>query len=235
VAATEPNSLLASTLTDLEIQIHPTTYPAPPPSTTYPSSSGTSLACFLYSELPPQQTTQETCCGDGPNLFSTNSVYQMCADPGIPRKEFVQLWWTNVLPRVKFFLWLLLHDKLNTAANLHKKGCPAIQSCVLCSHNLMETADHLCSNCRVTADIHISILSSSTQQFVLESWTTVCVTKSQLKWASIAWTVWKERNMRIFRHTARTTPMLIQEVKEQAVLWEATYQRQGISVEHMSG
>jgi zinc-binding in reverse transcriptase len=96
-------------------------------------------------------------------LFSTNSVYRTCNDPDIPRPQFRQVWRTKTPPRFHFFLWLLLHDKLNTAENLQKKRWPTISSCILCSNNAMESTCHLFSNCPTTTCILWSTMATPPQ------------------------------------------------------------------------
>jgi zinc-binding in reverse transcriptase len=157
-------------------------------------------------------------------LFSTNSLYRTCNDPGIPRPQFHHLWRTRAPPRVHFFLWLLLHDKLNTAENLRKKGWPAITSCIICSSNAMESADHLFSNCPTTAHILVSTIASPTQQEVYDSWSSITNGRERQRWASTMWTIWKERNTRIFQRHARPVDTLIREAREQAALWAAAYE-----------
>jgi zinc-binding in reverse transcriptase len=69
------------------------------------------------------------------------------------------------------FVWLLLHNKLNTVQNLVKKGWPAMQRCALCLQRLLETVDHLFSTCAFTADVYNTLLASRSQQKVYDDWT----------------------------------------------------------------
>jgi zinc-binding in reverse transcriptase len=104
------------------------------------------------------------------HLFSTNFVYQKYNDPSIPRPQFRQVWRTRAPPRVHFFLWLLLHDKLNTTENLQKKGWTTITSCVLCFSNAMESVDHLFSNYPTATHILLSTIATPPQQKVYATW-----------------------------------------------------------------
>jgi zinc-binding in reverse transcriptase len=159
-------------------------------------------------------------------MFSTNFVYQICNDPCVPKPGFRQVWRTQEPPRVHFFLWLLLHDKLNTAANLQKKGCSAMASCVLCSSNVMESAAYLFSNCPTTTHILLSTISTPHHnKKVNDTWTSIGGTRERQRWASTMWTIWKERNARIFQQHARSNDVLIHEAREQAALWTTAYQQ----------
>jgi zinc-binding in reverse transcriptase len=145
--------------------------------------------------------------------LSTNSVYRTCNDPGIPRPQFHQVLQTKAPPRVHFFLWLLLHDKLNTTQNLQKKGWPTTSSCVLCSNNAIELTDHLFSNCPMATCV------------LRSTWSSISNSRERQRWASTTWTIWKERNARIFRSHARPIDALIHEEREQATPWTTAYRR----------
>lgn len=62
---------------------------------------------------------------------------------------FSSLWKANCIPRIKFFGWLLLMDRLNTRDMLQQRNFnvqPGV-TCVLCDHDLRETRDHLSFEC----------------------------------------------------------------------------------------
>jgi hypothetical protein len=59
--------------------------------------------------------------------------------------------WKNVweplaIPKVNFFFWTLVHNKLLTGDNLEKRNIVGPHRCVLCSNN-SETAQHLFMDC----------------------------------------------------------------------------------------
>jgi zinc-binding in reverse transcriptase len=123
------------------------------------------------------------------------------------------------------FLWLLLHDRLNTAENFIKKGWPAISACVLCSGDMMETADHLFSSCPFVSRVHsiISGIASQGTVPVHRDRKRACVNHNSATWAATVWGIRKERNARIFHGTSRRISLVAQEVVELAWTWRAAY------------
>jgi zinc-binding in reverse transcriptase len=226
VAIKEPDSLWGSTLSTLGI-----TFTLDETATNHRNNQSQFIR--ELNNLLPMLRASLTTDSQGtllwkwtPNrLFSTNSMYRTCNNLGILRSQFYQLWRTHAPPRVLFFMWLLLHDKLNTAENLWKKGWPAIASCALCPGTVMESTDHLFSNCPMTAHILLSTTTATPQQNVVDAWFNITNDRERQRWASAMWTIWKERNARIFRCNARPVHTLIREAREQAALWAAAYDR----------
>ena len=62
---------------------------------------------------------------------------------------FSWVWKCKVTPRVKFFAWLILVDRLNTRDMLARRNFNVQPNniCVLCSDNCVETIDHLLFDC----------------------------------------------------------------------------------------
>ena len=119
----------------------------------------------------------------------------------------VSIWKSKCLPKLKVFLWLLCHNRLNTKAvmirkNWHVEEGPA---CILCDSGCIEDWDHLFFTC----------------PFVLRCWETmemswppnapilsrVIYAKNAFQgpcfleiFAAAAWNIWKVRNEAIFQH-----------------------------------
>jgi zinc-binding in reverse transcriptase len=68
-------------------------------------------AAITYStDGNPQTRWSET--------FSVRPIYKQYNNPGIIEKEFLHVWTLKAPNKIKVFLWLLLHDRLNIADNL---------------------------------------------------------------------------------------------------------------------
>jgi hypothetical protein len=62
------------------------------------------------------------------------------------------VWNAKVVPRCKFFMWLLLQDRLWTATRLQRCGRPNSCFCQLCYRNL-ETSQHLFCECPIALKV----------------------------------------------------------------------------------
>lgn len=78
---------------------------------------------------------------------------------GQQRSSFPNLIWKVwATPSCKFFLWLLLQDRLWTSQRLQLRGWPNNYFCALCERNL-ETALHLFFECHVAGKIWTLVAS----------------------------------------------------------------------------
>jgi hypothetical protein len=59
------------------------------------------------------------------------------------------IWKAKVEPKVKFFGWLVLHNKILIADNMLKRNCNCNYNCSLC-FCIHETVDHLLAHCNYT-------------------------------------------------------------------------------------
>lgn len=128
----------------------------------------------------------------------------------IPAKK---LWKAKTEPRCRFFAWLAMHDRVQTANNLMKKNYPCNPTCPLC-FCIPETTDHLLTGCNFTeaawGDLSTMLhLSSHARQInkegvvkLLLSITSEGDKHLQKEMAGALfyfwWQIWKERNRRIF-------------------------------------
>ena len=132
-------------------------------------------------------------------------------DGGLRSPLYPQFWKADCPSKVTLFCWLAREDKISTLSNLSKKGCNiqcATDTCVLC-HKNSETAEHLLLNCEFSERIwhffgQILDLQSHPQSLleVWTSWIPSIESQQQLLWdllsRAIFWSIWFERNNRIF-------------------------------------
>jgi hypothetical protein len=85
------------------------------------------------------------------NPIYTSSRFYRCIFSGYQAEQtFFWLYQTKCTPRLKFFTWLLIVDRLNTRAIMRRRHFH-IQSgstCVLCNDGIEEDRDHLFFDCR---------------------------------------------------------------------------------------
>jgi hypothetical protein len=122
-----------------------------------------------------------------------------------PPRTVTWIWKSKCVPKIKFFTWLLLNDRLNTRNISRRRGkfLEEGYSCVLCHDGNEETVEHLFFNCPAstsrwfalgiiwheTANIHEK-LHIAKQSFMQPFFMEIVMIG--------AWCIWKERNDFIF-------------------------------------
>jgi hypothetical protein len=146
-----------------------------------------------------------------------------------------QLWRAAVPPKVKFFAWLALRGRIWTAARRRRHGLQADDSCALCDQEA-ETADHLLLSCvfarevwdRLLRRAHIW-LDTPTGVSPFVDW---CLSSRkrlprELRRGFdslallVAWSLWKERNRRVFDAAASSVDDVVKGVIAEGGLWVA--------------
>lgn len=145
-------------------------------------------------------------------------------------------WKTKAPPKCRFFMWLLLQNRIWTAARLQLRGWPNDYFCQLCIRNL-ETAAHLFMECCVVRNIweRVAIWTGATclapanwiQTESLQDWILHMVsglptsTRKALKSLImlVIWEIWKERNNRVFRKSSRSVQQLVSTIQDEAKAW----------------
>ena len=124
------------------------------------------------------------------------------------------VWKAWAPPKVKFFAWLVLQDRIWTADRLERRGWPNCGLCPLCKRE-QETGAHLFFKCRYTIRLwraiiekiglhHMDTSTWHLHETVKEWWDkrTDCTNPNWHAMASltmlVSWTIWNERNNRIF-------------------------------------
>lgn len=79
-------------------------------------------------------------------IYTTASAYQIQFEGSFPDFRASTLWQARTEPKCRFFAWLAVHERIQTADNLIKKRWPCDPSCALC-YCIPETAEHLLTHC----------------------------------------------------------------------------------------
>lgn len=164
--------------------------------------------------------------------YTTRSAYKIQFE-GQHLSNFPKLVWEPwAPPRCKFFLWLLLQNKLWTSARLQLHGRENNYLCALCERNL-ETAHHLFIECPYSRRVWLLILiwsgclSLNPAQWLqvqdVEAWFEHVAMHDNRVGHSLAiltlWSIWKQRNARVFRKIAKPEHALFAEIKDTCQLW----------------
>jgi hypothetical protein len=132
----------------------------------------------------------------------------------------------------------MLQSRIWTSDRLQQRQWHNNYFCAFCCRSL-EMANHLFQECPVTRLIWTAISRwSSSLRLLGARWRTgvamqdwflslsggiMSVKARGMKWviALVCWTIWRERNARIFNGEEETVPRLITEIKDEAVQWFA--------------
>lgn len=174
--------------------------------------------------------------------YSARSAYGIQFEGRVrcPTAEFT--WTTRAPPKCKFFTWLLLQNRIWTAACLQLRQWPNEYFCQLCFRNL-ETALHLVMECPVTrgswervaqwAGAPNLVPSAWGQQEDLQEWILMLNNGVPAAQAGglkslimlVIWEIWRERNRRVFRKECRSTQQVMEGIYEEARAWISTGNR----------
>jgi hypothetical protein len=166
--------------------------------------------------------------------YSSKSAYEIQFIGAIASNMNKLVWKAWAPPKVKFFAWLLLQNRIWTADRLQARGWQNCDRCTLCNQTL-ETVEHLFINCRYTARIWDTIkdwvgipliqpanwvgLSIDSWWNLLAGGDTPCRKAVSSLTLLITWEIWNERNARIFRNKHAPTQVVIEKIKTEARLW----------------
>ena len=142
------------------------------------------------------------------------------------------IWKAWAPPKCKFFLWLLLQDRLWTAARLQVRGWENNYFCGLCIRNL-ETVLHLFVECPLSRTIwdNVAIWSNCENlhpaQWVeamdVEDWFLKMIESGSKKAHTLAiltlWCIWSQRNAAVFNNKTSTAAQVFARMKDESLLW----------------
>ncbi|XP_057761477.1 uncharacterized protein LOC130981788 [Arachis stenosperma] len=124
------------------------------------------------------------------------------------------IWKGFVPPRIELFSWFVLVGRVNTKDRLCRLGVinPNDRTCVLCGKSV-ESALHLFAGCEISWQVWCAWLFALGRKWTMpgtlkqhfESWTNTTARRGEKRrWVigffAVIWTVWLERNDRIFRN-----------------------------------
>lgn len=148
-------------------------------------------------------------------VYSAKSAYEACFFGRQLMPNLAAIWRVKTEDKVRFFMWLLLQNRLWTADRLQARGWNHDDKCCLCLQTL-ETAEHLSLSCPFVREVwdqfavsnhdlvslHLAAgniadwwlrISSGPKSLVQANLTVACY---------ITWNIWNERNRRIFQRLA---------------------------------
>ena len=147
-----------------------------------------------------------------------------------------QTWKTKAPPKCKFFIWLMLQNRIWTAALLQIRGWPNEYFCQLCLRNL-ETTRHLFCECPMAREVWKqvgnwiqapSLMPENRSQIEdLDTWSVALVAEAPPSTRPgmrsvvtlMIWELWIERNSRVFKKGSKTAQRVLHSIPDEARNW----------------
>ncbi|CAO2037440.1 unnamed protein product [Urochloa humidicola] len=140
-------------------------------------------------------------------------AHQMSARPLDP---FAPCIWTNAAPpKCKYFLWLLHHHRLQSAALLQHRNIIDSALCAYCGDH--ETQHHIALRCPGAIQVRKAIGWDAAGASFRDLWSMLQVEDLHPKVASAAitavlWNIWKRRNAVVFNRTTMLLPVVLRAI-----------------------
>lgn len=166
-------------------------------------------------------------------MFTSKSVYMAHYATSTKCASARNIWGSWAPLRCKIATWLIIRERIWTANRLAKRGLPHNERCVFCNHT-EEDPQHLFIGCAVINIIWNSVFRwAGLTQVVpfnnqkLKTWWQHAATNlqstSKKKLNSMVmlvnWSIWRERNNRVFENAYRNIPQIMEQIKTEANLW----------------
>ena len=179
------------------------------------------IASINLQQQPDERSSKFTCTA---NRLDTGSIYRVSTHSGQVSMIDNFVWKSRAPPRVRFFGWLLLHERIQCRANLHNKHVLDDDICELCGQSA-ETCDHLIFQCTVARSFwnHLGWRDLSIPP-VNRLWELPRPAEVPSKLFSTmillcCWQIWNHRHDVVFRQQQPCLRQLLATAKEACRLW----------------
>jgi hypothetical protein len=162
----------------------------------------------------------------GNNKYSSRKFYQLAFQQLEAHPIFTWLWKSGCTPRVKFFGWLILVDRLNTETMLRRTNLNVGDNdafCILCTSNCEEDVDHLFFGCDFAKRCWSAVGIQWDITLGLFQWLALAKTQCNLPFFTelvliASWELWKLRNGKVFNRRNASFNLWLCNFKNQCLL-----------------
>jgi hypothetical protein len=161
----------------------------------------------------------------GSTNFTTAKFYNFCFRDISPHTTYGWLWKSKCIPKIKFFGWLVLSDRLNTRNMLRRRHCylNTGYNCMMCTNPPEETIEHMLFACPFSAlcweKTGMLWHSTGDRRTVIQRGKELWQKPLFMEIFLIsAWHIWKERNNLYFRGLQPSVETWKQRVKTDLLL-----------------
>nr|CAB3445429.1 unnamed protein product [Digitaria exilis] len=160
---------------------------------------------------------------EGRNIRSGAVYKHLMAVTGAPQCSFSKFVWGNrAPPRVQFFAWLLVQDRIQCRSNLFRKGIVEDVACAICGGN--EDCDHVVLSCPFATQVRRGLGAGTEGVSAKTIWTVVRPTTIASKHYDcflllVCWMLWKHRNGVVFNSESPSLARFWRSCRDEARLW----------------
>jgi len=182
----------------------------------------------------PQQNKEDTLLWNEKNHYTAKAFQQECSKGAVYDNLVCKVWMNLAPPRVEFFMWLALLEKLNTKELLWRKGVLQEDQieCTFCSVQV-ESSSHLLMSCPVSWKVWCTIAEDLNQELHMpDSFRMHYEVWMGRKWRNatyrklwcttffaVAWSLWLVRNEIIFQHKELDMELLCNLIRWRVACW----------------
>ena len=195
----------------------------------------------LITTHNPQQNKEDTLLWNEKTSYTVRA-FQQEYNKGVVYDNLVCKVWMNLAPpKVEFFMWLALLEKLNTKEMLWKKGILQEDqiSCTFCSEQ-SESSSHILMSCPVSWRIWCTIAEDLDQELSMpdtlrkhyedwmgRKWRHITFRKFWCTtFFAVAWSLWLTRNEIIFQHKELDMEKLCNLIRWRVTFWTKAWKEQ---------
>jgi hypothetical protein len=150
--------------------------------------------------------------------YTARSLYKRLTGGGVRDLQMLTIWKCNIPLKVKNFLWMAMHDRIQSAVQLKKKNWSGPIECAVC--NTTETTDHILFQCPIAVFLWAFLRDSlnwpksptSCVEFLVEIVDNCKGINKKINLfisAGALWTIWKTRNDLVFNKKVLASPATI--------------------------
>jgi len=166
--------------------------------------------------------------------YSSKSAYEAFFMGSIKFGPWKRVWKTWAPPRCRFFIWLVLHNRVWTAVRLARRNLPHPEACPFCDQE-EETINHLLIGCVFAREVwtiilhHLGVLHLAPQpsNVCFSSWWRKSVAAAPRETRKglnsliilVAWELWKHRNACVFEKKRPSIQDVLRSVSMEGGLW----------------
>ncbi|CAN6177571.1 unnamed protein product [Urochloa humidicola] len=155
------------------------------------------------------------------------SLLTVTGSPPSPFAAFV--WGNRAPPRVQFFTWLLVQERIQCRSVLVRKNVLDNAECAL-YHHPEETCDHIIFNCPFSSQVWSALATNTTSCQVSTLWTIPRAAGLPRQHFHtfvllICWQLWKHRNSVVFEAQEPSHRRFWQACRHGAALWKSRLPR----------
>lgn len=175
-------------------------------------------------------------------VYSVSSSYKVLEEVGVVEEGlsveegefFTKLWKSPAPSKVLAFSWMSLLDRIPTRSNLALRRVLATgesRVCVLCGVE-EESTNHLLLHCEVALKIWRKVMDWLEINFIIPHnlfthFACWCASSNFrrffkafcLIWNAVIWSIWKERNARIFKNQFKSLDDVFEDIKALSWYW----------------